>query len=293
MTNNSVLPLLYLSGARTWEMPQLPGLGKLPPRATLVPFPLAGDALTLDRNHSPWFLSLSGAWQFKLKSKPDQVTWDAVRAEDWSPIVVPGNWTMQGFGKPHYTNVVMPFPNEPPHVPEDNPSGIYRREFTLPGDWQGRRVVLHFGGCEGALYVYVNSQPVGLSKDARTPAEFDVTRFVRYGEANKLIAVVAQWSDASFIEDQDHWWQAGLQRQVYVYATGVPHIQDVFARGDLQDRINRGLIDCSIEIDGGEGTTDLVVGLHCRGHLDIVARQRRCPTAVLGDGLEQFGFLVI
>ncbi len=89
-TSHSVLPLLYLSGARTWEMPQLPGLGKLPPRATLVPFPRASDALTLDRNHSPWFLSLNGAWQFNLKSKPDQVTWDAVRAEGWSPIVVPG-----------------------------------------------------------------------------------------------------------------------------------------------------------------------------------------------------------
>ena len=88
---------------------------------------------------------------------------------------------MQGFGKPHYTNVQMPFPNEPPHVPEENPTGIYRREFTLPADWQGRRIVLHFGGCEGALYVYVNGKPVGISKDARTPAEFDVTGLVNFG----------------------------------------------------------------------------------------------------------------
>ena len=76
---------------------------------------------------------------------------------------------------PQYTNVQMPFPNLPPAVPDDNPTGVYRRRFRLPIDWQGRRVILHFGGCEGALYVYVNGQPVGLSKDARTPAEFDIS----------------------------------------------------------------------------------------------------------------------
>ena len=85
---------------------------------------------------------------------------------------------MQGFGHPHYTNVQMPFPNVPPDLPNENPTGIYRNTFCLPKNWQGRRVVLHFGGYEGALYVYVNGQPVGLSKDARTPAEFEVTELV-------------------------------------------------------------------------------------------------------------------
>ena len=232
---HSSLPLLYLGGEKTWEMPQLPALNTLPPRATLIPFPSAHDALTLDRDASPWFTNLSGQWQFKIKSKPDQATDDELNASDWSRIAVPGNWTMQGFGKPQYTNVVMPFPQEPPHVPEENPTGIYRREFGVPKNWRGRRVVLHFGGCEGVLYVYVNRQPIGISKDARTPAEFDVTKVVRPGETNELAAVVVQWSDASFIEDQDHWWQAGIQREVYLYATNVPHIQDIFARGDLAD----------------------------------------------------------
>ena len=231
----TILPLLFLGGIKSWENPQLTGLNKLPTRATLTPFPTAADALTLAREQSPWFMSLDGQWQFKLAPRPEAVTWDALAADGWSTIAVPGNWTMQGYGSPHYTNVVMPFPDEPPHVPGQNPTGIYRREFTVPAGWQGRRLVLHFGGCEGALFVYVNGEPVGISKDARTPAEFDVSAHVRFGAANELVAVVVQWSDASFIEDQDHWWQAGLQREVYLYATGTPHLQDVFARGDLAE----------------------------------------------------------
>jgi beta-galactosidase len=251
--DSSVLPLLYLSGEKSWQMPQLPGLNKLPARATLIPYPLSGDALTFERKKSPWFINLNGQWDFKIKSRPEEVTFAELSADAWSPITVPGNWTMLGFGHPHYTNVQMPFPNVPPDVPDENPTGIYRREFSLPESWKGRRVVLHFGGCEGALYVYVNGQPVGLSKDARTPAEFDVTDLVQYGKTNELMAVVVQWSDASFIEDQDHWWQAGLQREVFLYATGTPHIQDVFARGDLADDLRQGILRVTCKIGfGGE-----------------------------------------
>jgi beta-galactosidase len=205
--------LLRLSGMSTWKMPQLTGLNKLPPRATLIPFPTAQDALTLKRETSPWFLSLDGTWEFKIKARPEDVSDADTTTGGWSPIQVPGNWTMQGFGHPQYTNVQMPFPNAPPDVPDENPTGIYRRAFNLPEIWRERRVVLHFGGCEGALYVYLNGEQVGISKDARTPAEFDITRLVKYDEPNELIAVVVQWSDASFIEDQDHWWQVGIQRE--------------------------------------------------------------------------------
>ncbi len=250
--SSSLLPLLYLGGDRTWEMPQLPSLNTLPPRATLIPFPSAARALTLDREQSPWFANLSGEWQFKVKARPEQATLEELNSDDWSPIAVPGNWTMQGFGRPQYTNVVMPFPQPPPHVPTENPTGIYRREFTVPPTWRGRRIVLHFGGCEGALYVYVNRQPVGISKDARAPAEYDVTGRVRVGEINELVAVVLQWSDASFVEDQDHWWQAGIQREVYLYSTNVPHIQDVFACGDLADNHRDGIlrVTCKVGFPG-------------------------------------------
>lgn len=260
--SSDVLSLLYLAGEKTWEMPELPGVNLLPPRATLVPFPSSSLALTLDSRQSPWFLGLDGMWQFKLKSRPEQATWSELETGMWSAIQVPGNWTMQGYGRPHYTNVVMPFPQLPPHVPEENPTGIYRQIFTVPESWRNRRIVLHFGGCEGTLYVYVNRQPIGISKDARTPAEFDISHVVRFDEANEVTAVVLQWSDASFIEDQDHWWQAGLQRSVYLYATNIPHIQDIFARADLTDNLRDGVLRVTAKVGfPGESYTDCEIKL--------------------------------
>ena len=167
---------------------------------------------------------------------------------------------MQGFGKPHYTNVVMPFPNTPPSVPEDNPTGIYHRSFSVPAGWAGRRIILHFGGCEGALYVFINGQPVGISKDARTPAEFDVSRMVHAGASNEVVAIVVQWSDASYVEDQDHWWQAGLQRDVYLYTTGRPHLQDVFVIGDLNADMTQGILRLTCKVGfAGEAHPDCTV----------------------------------
>jgi len=240
--------LLEIAGCKTWKLPQLTGINKLPPRATLYPFQSPEDVLTMNRESSPWFLSLNGVWDFKILSRPEAATDDIIHDADWHPIDVPGNWTMQGFGHPHYTNVVMPFPNIPPDVPEVNPTGIYRRTFRLPPSWVGRRVVLHMGGCEGALYVYLNGQPVGISKDSRTPAEFDITSLTRFSEQNELIMLVVQWSDASFLEDQDHWWQAGLQREVYLYSTNVPHIQDIFAIGDLTEDYQDGILRLRVKI---------------------------------------------
>ena len=255
MTKSSnLLPLLIIANTKSWENPQLASLNKLPPRSTLYPFPSPEGALTLQREESPWFHSLNGAWDFQIKPRPEDVTQATIQSGQWDKIQVPGNWTMQRdhqgqpYGHPHYTNVQMPFPNLPPDVPDENPTGIYRRAFTLPEDWEGRRVVLHFAGCEGALFVYVNGQPVGISKDARTPAEFDITNLVRHGATNELITVVTQWSDATFVEDQDHWWQAGLQRDVFLYSTGTPHIQDVYAVGDLTPDYRDGILKVAVKV---------------------------------------------
>lgn len=245
--------LLFLSGSKTWEMPQLFAFNKLPPRATLFPFATPQQALSYDRLESPWLVDLNGKWDFQFKGKPQEATDQAIEQGPWDQIVVPGNWTMQGYGHPQYTNITTPFTDTvPPFVPQENPTGIYRRFFNVPTDWQGRRMVLHFGGCEGALYVFVNGQSVGISKDARTPAEFDVTDKIRTNEQNEVVAVVVQWSDATYLEDQDHWYQAGLQRDVFIYTTGTPHIQDLFARGDLcadyQDGILR--VTCRVGFPG-------------------------------------------
>ena len=201
--------LLFPGGRPSWEAPELTSLNKLPPRATLE---RAGQR------------SLAGEWDFRLSPRPE----DAPSARGRRHRVeVPGLWTMQGFESPQYTNVVMPFAERPPHVPEANPTGVYRRTFTIPRGWRRKRIVLGFGGVEGVLHVVLNGEPVGIGKDSRTPAEFDVTELVRHGAPNELVAAVVRWSDASFVEDQDQWWHAGISRDVYLYAGG---IEDVFAR---------------------------------------------------------------
>jgi beta-galactosidase len=125
--------LLEIAGRKTWKLSQLTGFNKLPPRSTTHPFSSSEEALTLDRGSSPWFLSLNGVWDFKILSRPEEATDDIISGQDWNSIHVPGNWTMQGFGHPHYTNVVMTFPNIPPDVPEINPTDYWAAFEKYPG----------------------------------------------------------------------------------------------------------------------------------------------------------------
>ena len=250
---DALAALLFPGGSPSWERPELTSLGTLPPRAALPPFPdsRAGgharpDALAV----AP--VARRGEWEFRLVDRPDLAPAAAARAGGWRTVEVPSLETMLGDESPHYTNVVMPFDTPPPHVPEHNPTGLYRRAFTLPRGWGRRRVVLHFGGVEGVLHVLVNGRPVGLAKDARTPAEFDVTDLVDPAGSNQVLAAVVRWSDASFVEDQDQWWHAGISREVLLYSTGKTHIADLFARGELDDDYRDG----TLAVDAGVAGPD-------------------------------------
>jgi beta-galactosidase len=243
--------MLQIGPLKTWMAPEHLSLNRVPMRATCYPFPSAAGAKAGDRTKSPWFLPLDGQWRFRLAACPEDVTTEDV-ADDagrshWDEVAVPGNWPLQGHGSPHYTNVQMPFPDEPPFVPVANPTGIHARTFEVPASWAGRRVVLHFGGAESVLYVYVNGQAVGMGKDTRLPSEFDITDFVRIGKRNTLVAVVVKWSDASFIEDQDQWWLGGLHREVYLYSTETVHIADVFATGGLENDYRDGRLTLTVQ----------------------------------------------
>lgn len=189
---SSKAPLFSL---RFWEMPEMTGLNRVPMRATLYPFPQAKEACG-DREGSPWFRLLDGKWHFKIADRPEDLRWSDVEKIDprSAQVDVPGNWTLQGFGRPHYTNITMPFPDEPPCVPRDNPTGTYLREFDVPAKWRGRRVVIHFGGAESVLSVYVNGKHVEIGKDSRLPSEFDITEFINFGGKNLVAAVVIKWS---------------------------------------------------------------------------------------------------
>jgi beta-galactosidase len=244
--------LIHIGSLKTWMAPECVSINRLPMRATIYPFPSAQIARSLDREKTPWFQLLNGQWQFKAVDRPESVGLTDVAADcdrsSWDSVEVPGNWTLQGYGAPHYTNVQMPFPDEPPFVPEDNLTGIYAKEFSVPPDWEGRRIVIHFGGAESVLYLYVNGHAIGLSKDSRLPSEFDISRFVIIGQKNLVVAVVVKWSDASFIEDQDQWWMGGLHREVYVYSTAPVHIADLFAVGNLQRNYSDGRLQLKVKI---------------------------------------------
>lgn len=233
---------------RAWETPELTSLNKLPPRATFYPFASAKQALGRAREKSPWFQSLDGTWDFRLEPDPETAIASVARKGRWGSIVVPGNWEMQGYNAPHYTNVTMPFPLEPPHVPKENPTGIYRRTFEVPADWAGRRTVLHFGGATSVLAVSVNGTPVGLSKDSCLPAEFDVTAVVKPGATNEVTAIVVKWSDANYIEDQDQWWLAGLHREVFLFSTPLTYLRDVHAKPVLEADLRTARLDVSVDV---------------------------------------------
>jgi beta-galactosidase len=251
-----MLDLFKVGGAKSWIAPELIQANRLPSRATAYPFPSEKLARSGVREDSPWFLSLDGEWDFHLAQRPEDVPVDFIRTDfapeqdaAWRKIPVPSNWTLQNtFDKPHYTNVQMPFPEEPPRVPEKNPTGCYRTTLNLPESWRGRRVVLHFGGAESVLYVYVNGQPVGLGKDSRLPSEFDITPFVQFGRANVVCAAVIKWSDATFVEDQDQWWMGGLHREIYAYSTAPVFLADIFAVGGLENAYRDGHLTLTAKV---------------------------------------------
>jgi len=247
---------------RFWEYPEFTSLHKEPARATFYPFATPLQATSLRREKSPFLLPLNGSWQFRLEENPnaawDFVTrWEKNGGDLEERITVPGNWEMQGFGRPQYTNVSMPFPQEPPHVPERNPTGIYHRTFEVPKAWSGRRVVIHFGGATSVLAVRVNSQLVGVSKDSCLPAEFDITDFVKCGAENSVTAIVIKWSDASFIEDQDQWWLAGLHREVYLFSTPQIHLSDLKVRAQVAEDLRSAVLGVDVSIGIREGLPDL------------------------------------
>ncbi len=186
----------------------------------------------LDGAPSPWVLSLDGRWSFRLVECPADAPVGFAAPDfddgDWGGISVPGDWYPEGYGEIAYTNVVMPFADDPPDVPDANPTGLYRRTFRLPSAWQGRRVELRVGAAESFVSVWVNGVEIGFGKDSRLPSTFDITSFLRRGTNTVALAVV-QWSDATWLEDQDQWWMPGIHRSVTLHASGDGFIADVSA----------------------------------------------------------------
>ncbi|MDX2248346.1 MAG: glycoside hydrolase family 2 TIM barrel-domain containing protein [Bacteroidia bacterium] len=213
-----------------WQTETVIGRNKTEAHATFTPYPNVVKALTFDRSQSPWFRSLNGDWKFLFLEKPADVKpeYASPTFDDsgWDNIPVPSNWQVKGYGKPIYTNITHPFPATPPRVPEDkNETGFYRRSFEIPADWADKQILLHFAGVQSACYVWVNGVDIGYSEGSMTPAEFDITNFVQPGQ-NTLAVEVINWSDGSYLEDQDFWRISGIFREVVLYANPTVHIRD-------------------------------------------------------------------
>ena len=234
-----------------WQNPELTQQGQEAPRASFqLRERLAGTAA--DTARSPWQLSLNGTWKFNYVDRPADRPLDFFRLgfDDgpWRTIQVPSNWEVQGFGTPIYTNITYPFPKNQPYIdPAYNPVGTYRRTFAVPAGWAGKQVLLHFGSISGCAFVYVNGQRVGLSKAAKSPAEFDITKYLRPG-ANELAVQVLRWHDGSYLEDQDFWRLSGLDRAVTLLALPRHTIWDFFAHADLDASYKNGQFSSEVTL---------------------------------------------
>jgi beta-galactosidase len=249
---------------RDWENPEMFNLNREAPHATLISFNDEASALESVKENSPNYLSLDGTWKFNLVKSPEQRPYwffkDDYDTRDWNDIEVPSNWEMKGYDVPIYVNVSYPHKKDPPFIPHEyNPVGSYKRSFTIPPGWRDKEVFLNFGAVASAFYVWVNEQLVGYSQDSKTPAEFNITKYLKRGN-NSLAVEVYRWCDGSYLEDQDFWRMSGIQRPVFLHARPKTFIKDFFANGDLENNYTDGLLKLDVSVkSSGSKYNDFIV----------------------------------
>jgi beta-galactosidase len=254
------LSALFVQGeVNDWENPAVFQINRLPARATFMTYPELEAAIQDNYYRSPYYLSLSGQWKFNWVPKPADRPLDFYKmnydCSRWNEIAVPGNWEILGYGTPIYTNVVYPFPVNPPFIPhDDNPVGSYIKEFELPVSWEGRRTIIHFEAGLAAMYIWVNGEKVGYSQGMKNPAEFDITPFVRKGK-NKIAIEGYRWSDGSYLEDQDFWRLSGFDRGIYLYSVDKVRIADFFARPQLDKSYKQGELTIDVKLENVDSKT--------------------------------------
>ncbi|KAK2593618.1 Beta-galactosidase (Lactase) [Conoideocrella luteorostrata] len=196
-------------------------------------------------------LLLNGSWDFHMASSPiESPEPETLNSVSWEKLMVPGHWQLQGYGKPWYTNVQYPIPVSPPFVPSENPTGTYRRLFHVPSAWAAdSQLRIRFDGVDSAYHVWVNKVLVGYAQGSRNPAEFDISDYVDRGESNELLVKVYQWSDGTYIEDQDQWWLSGIFRDVNLISfCKESRIEDWFIRTDLDENYEHATLHATVDL---------------------------------------------
>jgi beta-galactosidase len=278
-----------------WENPQFYEWNKENPHATFMLFNKKEDVAKDDYKKSAYYQSLNGVWKFQYSDRhalrPKEFYKPELNDAKWSSIDVPSNWEIKGFGIPIYTNITYPHPRNPPFIGEENPVGTYRKQFTVPASWAGREVLLHFGSVSGCAFVYVNGQKVGMTKAAKSPAEFNITPYLKKG-ANLLAVQVFRWHDGSYLEDQDFWRLSGLERDVFLYSLPKLSVWDFFLKADLDDQYEHGLFTADVDLRQFKGNNlksgTLTVELQDKSGKVVYSAQQKFSAGT--DSIKTFHF---
>ena len=253
--------LAAFAGSEEWDDLSVLQVNTEKPHATMMTYPTAPSALVGDCEQSPWFKSLNGEWKFHWSENPASRPADFYKpgfdARAWGSIPVPSNWQIHGYGTPIYTNVKYPHPGKPPEAPREyNPVGSYLTAFELPEDWKDRKTLIHFGGVNSAFYLWVNGKKVGYSEGSRTPAEFDISRYVKPGQ-NQIAVEVYRWCNGSWFEDQDFWRLAGIFRDVSLWSRAATHVRDFEVDMDLDAAYRDAELAVRVEVEKPAGASVL------------------------------------
>lgn len=242
-----------------WENPLIIGENKLSGHNLALPHDSGSAQAEYDA--SPYKLTLNGTWKFYwqtgIVNLPDNFFGREFDDSGWDDTAVPSVWQMNGYGKPIYLCAFLPKAvstkkREIPKVYRDkNEVGIYRRSFTVPENWQGRDIFIHFGAVKSAFFLYINGTKVGYSQGSMTPAEFNITKYLSDGE-NQVTAEVYRYSDGTYLEDQDMWFLSGIYREVYLYAENPLRIRDFYAKATLDETYENGILDIEVTLEGGD-----------------------------------------
>ncbi|WDE08813.1 DUF4981 domain-containing protein [Thalassomonas viridans] len=243
---------VYAQSREPWENHEVFAINKEDPHVTLFPFQSRLGALNNQKKQSNSFMLLNGLWKFDWQKSPQNKPegFEAADFDDssWSQIPVPGNWETSGFGYPIYLDERFPFTTTWPDAPKDyNPIGSYRKPFVLPKAWRDKQVFLHVGAAKSSLDVWLNGEKVGFSQGSKTPAEFDITRYLKQQD-NLLALQIRRWSDASYLESQDMLRISGIERDVYLYATPKQHIFDFHAKPTLNKDFSQGRLAVDVSL---------------------------------------------
>ncbi len=246
------LTLISVNAQNDWENPEMFQQNREQARATFFTFSSKEKALVNDINNAEYIKCLNGKWKFDYVGKASERSLDFFKPEfdnsKWDDISVPGNWELNGYGRPNYTNIIYPFVKDQPRIADDySPVGSYVTYFELPQNWDGREIYIQLGAVKSGFYIWLNGQKVGYSQDSKLPSEFNLTPYLLKGK-NKLAVQVFQFTDGSYLEDQDFWRLSGIQRDVYLFARSKVHIRDFFARPTLDANYDKGIFSLEVEV---------------------------------------------